>query len=197
VHAVVTVRNATKDDVRALSAALARAFEDDPVMTWLYPGLDRIERFMRGYELKLHLPHGAVYTTDDIAGGAIWAPPNEWRTSVADILRVTPGLIRVTGRRIRRGLATMTAVERVHPKEPHWYLAVLGTDKAKQGKGIGSALMAPVLERCDAEGLPAYLESSKEQNIPFYRRHGFEVTSEIQLPNGPKVWPMWRDPRTA
>jgi ribosomal protein S18 acetylase RimI-like enzyme len=88
-------------------------------------------------------------------------------------------------------------VERLHPKgPPHWYLGVLGTRKKAQGRGVGSSLLAPVLDRCDDEGIPAYLESSKHSNIAFYRRHGFEVTGEIPLPfGGPSVWSMWRDPR--
>jgi GNAT superfamily N-acetyltransferase len=69
---------------------------------------------------------------------------------------------------------------------------VLGTDPRYQGKGIGSALLAPVLEQCDAEGLPAYLESTKERNVPFYARHGFEVTESFRVGGGPTVWGMWR-----
>jgi GNAT superfamily N-acetyltransferase len=93
-------------------------------------------------------------------------------------------------------LRAIAEVERVHPKEPHWYLAVLGTEPAWQGKGVGSALLAPVLQRCDREGRPAYLESSKESNLAFYARHGFEVTGTIDLlGGGPRVWPMWREPR--
>jgi predicted N-acetyltransferase YhbS len=197
VHAVPDVRLLTPADVPAASAALARAFEDDPVMSWLYPGLTRMERFFGGFELKLHVPNGAVYTTDDVAGAAIWAPPNKWRTSGLDVLRVAPGLLRITGSRLGRALGTMRAIEGKHPKEPHYYLAVLGTDPEHQGKGVGGALMTPMLERCDREGTPAFLESSKESNVPFYRRFGFEVTGEIQLPKGPKVWPMWRDPQPA
>jgi predicted N-acetyltransferase YhbS len=83
-------------------------------------------------------------------------------------------------------------VEARHPAELHWYLAVLGTEPARQGQGIASGLMGPVLERCDKEGTAAYLESSKDSNIPYYERHGFQVTGEIQLPSGPTVWPMWR-----
>jgi GNAT superfamily N-acetyltransferase len=90
----------------------------------------------------------------------------------------------------------MQAVERHHPHVPHWYLAVLGTDPPRQGCGVGSSLLEPVLSRCDAEGLPAYLESSKERNVPFYARHGFEVTKTIDLPGGgPRLWLMWREPR--
>ena len=194
---MVTVRNATRADAKALSGTMARAFEDDPVMSWLYPGLHRLESFFLNFELKLHLGHGSVFTTDEVHGGAIWAPPGKWRTSVPDVIRVAPALLRATGTRLRRALGVMQAVESKHPKEPHWYLAALGTDPSKQGKGVGSALLTPILERCDSEGVPAYLESSKEANISFYRRHGFEVTSEIHLPKGPTIWPMWRDPQPA
>ena len=86
-------------------------------------------------------------------------------------------------------------MDRAHPREPHWYLSVLGTDPTQQGKGVGGALLEPVLDRCDSQGLGAYLESSKEANIPFYQRFGFAVTGQIDLPEGPPVWPMWRDPR--
>jgi hypothetical protein len=51
------------------------------------------------------------------------------------------------------------------------------------------------LDRCDAEGAPAYLESSNADNIPYYNRYGFDVTGEIVIPDGPSLWPMWRQPR--
>ena len=89
----------------------------------------------------------------------------------------------------------MDKIERSHPPAPHYYLAVLGTDPEAQGRGVGSALMRPVLDACDRDGIPAYLESSKERNIDFYARHGFRVTEEVRMPKGPPVWPMWRDPR--
>jgi ribosomal protein S18 acetylase RimI-like enzyme len=195
----VVVRKAGSPDIPALSTALARAFEDDPVMTWLLPDSRQQRRLptLFGLELKyLHLPHDEVYTTAEVSAGALWAPPGKWQTSPLSLVRAMPQLVFALSTRIPITLRTIAKVEKVHPRDPHWYLAVLGTDPMWQGKGVGSALLAPVLERCDKTATGAYLESSKESNIPFYNRHGFEVTGTIDLPRGgPRIWPMWREPR--
>jgi ribosomal protein S18 acetylase RimI-like enzyme len=192
------VREATAADVPLLGRSLARAFDDDPVMTWLFPSPrrrpDQLARFL-GYEIRHRL--GTVWTVDDHAGGAVWAPPDRWRTPAGEVVRGLPFFLRLFGRRLPSALRLLGLVERHHPDEPHWYLAVLGTDPEHQGRGVGSALLAPVLARCDEEGLPAYLESSKRSNLAFYARHGFTVTGELTLPGGPTVWPMWRAARTA
>jgi ribosomal protein S18 acetylase RimI-like enzyme len=195
---VPEVRKATVDDVPRLSESLARAFHDDPPVTWIYPTHARRRRFFEIALRMLHLRHDEVYTTDEAAGAAMWDPPGHWKLSVRDMVRTGPAMARVTGRNSLRGMRLMSALDRRHPTEPHWYLAVLGTHPDHQGKGVGSALLAPVLARCDAEGSGAYLESSKESNVPFYRRYGFEVTERLELPGGgPPVWLMWREPRAA
>ena len=84
---------------------------------------------------------------------------------------------------------------RYHPKEPHWYLPLLGVDPARQGQGLGSALLKHALAHCDAEGLPAYLESSNIKNVPLYERHGFEVLGVIQPGDFPPLYPMLRAAR--
>jgi ribosomal protein S18 acetylase RimI-like enzyme len=183
-----------------LAATLADAFWDDPVQQFLLPhDGSRTRRltslftlFLRGHYLTL----GATSMTADHAGAALWAPPGRAVVPPGVMVKQIPGTLRALGRRSLLGVRTLKAVEKVHPKEPHWYLGVLGVRQAHQGKGLGSALLQPVLQRCDAEGVPAYLESSKHDNIAFYRRHGFEVTRELPLPKGgPPVWCMWREPR--
>ena len=196
----VVVRKASADDGSRLVAALARAFDDDPVMRWLLPSDRARARQLRTIfrlELRyLHLPNDQVYTTSEVSGGALWAPPHAWRMPPARLARALPRLVLTLGLRLPAAMRSLSAIERLHPSEPHWYLALLGTEPAWQGKGVGSALLAPVLDRCDRDGVPAYLESSKQSNIAFYARHGFEVTGTVDLPGGgPRMWPMWREPR--
>jgi GNAT superfamily N-acetyltransferase len=191
---------ATSADLPALTEALADAFWDDPVMAWILRDEDsRARRLAQLFSVQLrahYLRLDTVWTTPDRAGGALWAPPGHAIIPPTTILRYLPDMIRALGRHSIRAVRTLDHVERLHPKEPHWYLGVLGTRTAAQGQGIGSSLLAPVLDRCDTEGIAAYLESSKHANIAFYGRHGFEVTGEIALPfGGPTVWPMWRNPR--
>ena len=66
-----------------------------------------------------------------------------------------------------------------------------------QGHGIGSALLRPVLERCDADGVAAYLEATSSENRRLYERHGFRVVRELPLPAGPSLWAMWREPEAG
>lgn len=197
--AVGDVRQATADDTTAIGDRLALAFDDDPLMAALLPvgarhRHARLASFM-GQGVKGGLKHGEVWTTPDRAATAVWRRPGQWKVRGLDVLTGMPALTRALGRNLPTGLRVLRAVEAKHPAEPHWYLEILGTAPAYQGNGLGSAVMAPVLERCDAGGLGAYLESSKERNVPYYRRHGFEVTEELPLAAGPSMWLMWRDPR--
>jgi GNAT superfamily N-acetyltransferase len=131
-----------------------------------------------------------------IGGAALWDPPGEWQTTRTEELRAMPGLFLAFGRSLQRGLAVEELMKKAHPEEPHWYLAIIGSDPDVRGKGFGQVLMKSRLDRCDAEHAPAYLESSNPDNVPYYQRFGFEVTGEITLPNGgPKLIPMWRAPR--
>jgi GNAT superfamily N-acetyltransferase len=194
------VKEASPADIESIADALVKAFHDDPVMTHLFEKEDRRDKKLRVLfqsESKRALTRGALYTTagEPALGAAIWMRPNEWKTGGFELLGQIPLLVKMGLATSTRALGVLGQIEKVHPEQPHWYLAVLGTATEHQGKGVGSALMAPVLSKCDREGAPAYLESTKESNLPFYQRHGFELRDEINLKNGPTLWPMWRDPQ--
>jgi GNAT superfamily N-acetyltransferase len=198
---MVEVRKVTPADVPEVAEALARSFHDDPVMTHIIPIKNQQRRLRRFFEIELKymaLPLGESYTTEGpIMGAALWSPPGRWRPPTSVLIRSSPAFLRAIGMRLRAAINLMGVVERKHPKEPHFYLSTLGTEPDFQRKGVGSALLQPVLDRCDTDGIPAYLESSKEVNVPYYRRHGFDVTEEVSVPGGPTLWLMWREPQSS
>ncbi|MFA1543164.1 GNAT family N-acetyltransferase [Actinomadura monticuli] len=197
------VRTAADADAAEIAAVLGRAFDDDPVWCWLLPDeASRARRLTGLFEVllrRVHLRHGATEATGRdgaTEAAALWDPPGHWRVPVRLQAAQAVPLLRILGTRVPITLRTLGAIERHHPREPHWYLSVLGTDPPAQGRGLGGALLRSRLDRCDAEGVPAYLESSKERNVPYYERFGFRVTRELALPGRgcPPVWLMWREP---
>jgi GNAT superfamily N-acetyltransferase len=192
----VSVRPARVDDFGPLAAMLARAFYDDPVTAWFYPDAARRMRHARrffGIRLRQLEDQELIYTSDDCSGAALWTLPGRWREDLRQSLMLLP-MLPVLLPRIVRSTHAVREIERRHPVVPHFYLSVLGTEPEQQGGGIGSALLGPVLQRCDSDEVGAYLECSKESNVDFYARHGFAVTERIELPEGPPLWLMWREP---
>ena len=172
---------------------------DDPVACWAAPPdtlrWNCLRRFFGAY-LAIRVPMGLVWNDGNLAGVAIWSPPGRGVTTAFEALRLMSGFAhpRLWPRGPLVGYGLLS-VEHAHPRFPdHLYLATLGVKPSHQGRGLGSLLLGPALELCDRDGLSAYLEASKEENIAFYARHGFKVTREIELPRGPTMYAMWREP---
>lgn len=194
------VRPATEDDIPALAAVCSRAFSNDPPMSWVFRDdatrVTRLEVLFAGGLREIFIPAGHAFTTTDLAGVALWEPPGQWRTPDEVTERLAGALAEeLLPEELDRLLTFLGTMQDHHPDEPeHWYLAVLAADLERQGQGIGSACMAPMLERIAGDGTPAYLESSNERNVPLYERHGFRVTGVVDLPDGgPPLFLMWRE----
>jgi GNAT superfamily N-acetyltransferase len=189
---------ATTSDVGRLSAVLASAFAADPVFGWLVPDARRRPaRLRRFFALELRhvaLAHGAVSTDPDRSGAALWMPPGAWRVPTSVLVGHGAGFARAFGARLPLATGLLARVERRHLRDPHYYLAYMGVAPAAQGRGLGTRLMRPTLERCDAAALPAYLEATSERNRSLYQRVGFEVVDEIRFAGSPPLWPMLRAP---
>jgi GNAT superfamily N-acetyltransferase len=181
-----------------MAGALARAFAGDPPMRWFLPEAARRERVLPRYfraVLPLYLRMGEVWTSTETHGAAAWVAPGRWPFPARSQAGVLPALLRVFGRHPVRSLRGVAAIEAGHPHEPHWYLDYIGVEPAGHGRGTGTALLAPVLARCDADGVPAYLNAGSPRSRDLYARHGFEVLAQFDLPDGgPPLWRMWRRP---
>ena len=196
------VRALTGSDWPGYSTVMGRAFEDDPVMNFVIsappPVAPRAGRLLTALA-ESHGPEaialGAFAESGTLHGAACWTTPDHWRLPTSAYLRFAPRLISTVGIRSMLRVSVLAAIEKRHPSEPHYYLAAIGTEPKHQGTGVGSALMRPMIERCDEEGIGAYLESSKKTNLAFYHSFGFELREELVLKGGPTMYLMWRDPR--
>jgi ribosomal protein S18 acetylase RimI-like enzyme len=200
---IVTLR---RDQLGASSTVLARAFDNDPVFRHLYPTPRRRRwscRSFLGAVVRDALSFGEVWAAvdgGDLVATAGWLPegaypPSRWRAA-RTLLAAWDALL--TPHTLRDGFRYIAETEKLHPREPHWYLAVIGVEPNRQGEGLGGRLLDAVLERLDSGGAPAYLETSTASNVAWYRHYGFEVQHEVRpAPAGPPVWTMWREPRAS
>jgi GNAT superfamily N-acetyltransferase len=191
------LRRAAAEDVPRLRVMLAKAFADDPVFGWLMPDDSKREARLRRYfgiDLgHLTLPRGRVWTTSDLTGAALSLPPGKWR--VPPHVSMLQGS--AFGMRIARAARMGAAMEWRHMRlvhVPHYYVRDIGVHPKEQGKGLGGTLMRPTLDRCDREGLPAYIEASSERSAALYERLGFEHIEELHVGGSPPLWLMLRQP---
>jgi ribosomal protein S18 acetylase RimI-like enzyme len=186
---VLEIRAATRADRADVVRVMAAAFDDDPVARWLVPPGRRLDRLFAAHARWSHASPGCTdlaLSDGEPVGAAFWDPPG-FQVPAFLQLAALPFYARALGRQLPRGAAMEGEMHKARPHEEFWYLAGVGA--VRRGEGIGSALLR---HRLDQVTGPAYLESSKEQNIPLYERFGFELRDPIHLPAGPDLWPMWR-----
>jgi GNAT superfamily N-acetyltransferase len=200
--APVRARVATRAEISAATETLARAFQADPVWSWAFPDPQRRldqHRVVWGLVAEAALSYGSAWLTGDCAAVALWIPPGKPELLPGDEERLEGLLAELLGDGAASVSETFERFEAAHPEgDPHYYLSLLGTDPDHRGHGLGMGLLAATLERIDAEGAAAFLESSNPVNTPRYERLGFTVCGEFELPEGgPSVTQMWREPAAS
>jgi GNAT superfamily N-acetyltransferase len=158
-HETRTVRKARPNELGRLAAVLASAFHDDPPIRWVLKDDGRrrslLERSFGLYLRRLWFKQDECYTTGSVVGAIVWELPGQWKVGVVDQLRLLPSMARINGRLLSRILRAFAAVQSNHPAEPHYYLPLVGVEPEWHGRGLGTALMRPILDRCDNEKVPA------------------------------------------
>lgn len=188
------VRAATQDEIDQCIATIVLAFSSDPAARWGFAEpktyFEIFPRFVRAFGGRA-FDHGSAHLIEGCAA-ALWLPPGV-EPDGETMLALAESATAEGDREAMSGL--FEQMDAFHPKEPHWYLPLIGTDPAKQGHGYGSSLLGYALAICDRDKMPAYLEASSPRNVPLYRRSGFEVLGEIQSGDSPVITPMLRQPR--
>lgn len=187
-------RRISTTEQKHVITTLVLAFSNDPAVRWLFPDphqyLTYFPQFATAFAGKA-FEQGTAYVSGDYAGAALWFAP--------DVEADSEAIGELLQRSLREAdqpdaFALFEQMDHYHPRYPHWYLPLMGVDPRHQGQGHGSSLLRVGLEQCDREGIPAYLESSNPENIPFYQQHGFQVIGTIQTGRSPQIVPMLRQP---
>lgn len=196
---MTTIRRATRNDIPALAETLAAAFGNYSWTRWTVPADDHQRRLRDLFTIDLTeigLVHNEVWTTDACTAVAVWIPPEPLRTGTVDWERHTEASTPLMGDRLAIADQADAIIAPYRPSEPSWYLATTGVHPEHQRQGLGSAVLRPILKRCDADGSPCLTETSSLDNVRFYARLGFEVVARVSMPeDGPDVWIMQRKPR--
>ena len=200
---MTTIRLASQEDGKAIKDLMKKVFCDDPLMIWFLLQDQRrdaaLETFYDFMVNTYGLPQGLCWVTADISGAALWMPPGKWEPPLLQQFSMIGVIVRSFGwRNLMLKFSERQKIDRCHPHQPHYYLSGLGVSQELRGQGIGSALIKPMLDRSDQEGLGCYLETSLERNLNFYQRHGFAVTQQLSIgPDKFPIWTMWRDPKNS
>ena len=191
----VAISNTTASDEQHAINVIVLAFSADPAARRMFPDptqyLRHFPKFVKAFGGKA-FDHGTAYHIDGFLGAALWLPPDVHPDDepLAALIEET------VAEPVRQEVfAVVEQMANYHPREPHWYLPLMGVDPTCQGKGLGSALMRHALSCCDRERKLAYLESSNAKNIPLYEREGFERIGTIQAGTWSPLYPMVRTPR--
>jgi ribosomal protein S18 acetylase RimI-like enzyme len=194
----VLVRPARSGDRAAAVETLTLAFAGDPLLRFLAPddaSYPELAAAFFGCLFDLRVSGGGeVRVTDDVSAVSLWNPPGGNRLGAEHVEAAFAD--RVISRLDDEGRERMgvfeSALGSIHPHEPHWYLGVVGVRPDRHGQGLGGAVIRAVLDDPIAAGAPAYLVTATEGNLAIYRRLGFDVLSEADVPGGPHLWGMWR-----
>ena len=196
------MRRASQEDWRQVGGIIAEAFSEDPVNLWIFGNAAPMPTVFSALAKSVYLPRGFCQLIDGKSGGDAGA--TMWSHSSADrelgLMSTLALVASVIGKgskgAVKRALGASDIMQKEHPETPHLYLFAIGTRKRARGKGLGKALIAPVLAAADRDRLPCYLENSNPANTGFYRSRGFERMKLFDAgPGGPPLEAMWREPK--
>jgi len=175
--------------------ALAQAFFNYPVFTYVFPEISERER-----ELPLLLQsfvhygimHGEVYATSpDLEGVAVWLPPG-----YPGGYLITPQVSKAALQRMAYWGSQVYPIRKRYVPRDHWFLEFIGVIPEFQGRGYASILLASMLAMINEQHLPCYLDTELEKNVTLYQHFGFRVVEDTEIPGtGVRSWGMLVDTR--
>jgi ribosomal protein S18 acetylase RimI-like enzyme len=196
-----------ESQISSAGMVLTEAFFDDPLNQYVFPDPEERRRVLPWY-FAASVREGALFQSvysigEPIKGVAVWTPPGfqertEDRAKQSGLDQMSRQFGSEAYQRFTSILSYLSCFSSQALLPAHWYLSLIGVAPSCQGQGIGGALLAPVLQQADHEGMMCSLETFEENNLSFYSHHGFQVVATAIEPHSQlRFWTMRRSPRTS
>ena len=192
-----------KSHITLAVKSLTKAFQSYPLFNYYYPDestKERISHYFLSIAVFSGMRYGEIYATSpNLEGVAVWITSDKYPMTVWRLLRSVPlpvlfGFGRYGANKMRNLGGYLDAVHHRLVPFKHWYLWTVGVEPQYQSQGYASKLLRPMLTRPDKEGMPCYLETLDENNVPIYEHLGFKVVDESTVPNTSITnWAMLRE----
>lgn len=181
----------TPGEIGPAARLLARAFQDDPILSRCFPDApERRRKLPKLFEVLIAcaISDGHAHTTSAcLEGIAVWEPARPlpqtaWRQGRGGGWSLVSAL--GIGSLIRQAAVTryLYRVERRVVRYPHVRLAWIAVDPELRGRGHAGRLIRPMLAAFDRDGLTCYLESQTTESASFHEHFGFRIMHEGMVP---------------
>ena len=178
---------------------VARAMLDNPIHVTAF-GRDAARReaalhamftAVLGHQLSRGIVLG-LFRGGKLAGVAGMLPPGRCPSALTGKLTAVSTLLLGSGlAQSRRVQAWLEDWAKTDSAVEHWHFGPIAIDSQLQRTGLGSILLRDCCEQMDGEGMAAYLENDKEENLPFFERFAFAVETRHEVLGVP-TWFMLR-----
>ncbi|MES2207597.1 MAG: GNAT family N-acetyltransferase [Pseudomonadota bacterium] len=189
------------NDIALASVIMAKAFCTEPFSIYCIPDdSQRLRVLIKHFSALMHYyqnVYGESYKSEGaLKGVCVWEPPIAGGRSEYDIFtELTKVLGPFSFGRYLKIIDQLDAIRKKEMPVPHWYLALLAVDPIEQCKGIGSALLQPMLKMADVQHMSVYLWTDQPSSIAFYQKHNFKIATHfIESDSKIAFWTMQRQP---
>src|SRR5262245_30048037 len=175
----IRLRTATPlepSQVDGLATILGRAYYEEPHIRYILRDEQTRRRLLPDlFRLAIQATqlNGEIHTTDSLDGGALWIGPGSGLAIGRSMRSGFSSSLQLGWATLRRCITLGLHLDEIHQrliKGPHWYLLALGVKPSVDRESVRATLVEPLLARADSRGLPCYVETFNEKDLPFYKR---------------------------
>ncbi len=173
---------ATKNDKALVIDILSKAFDKNNSVNFVVKqDAKRMNRIcaLMDYSFEVCYCFGDIFLSNDKQACALILYPDKQKTTLLLDLKLVFYCIGLS--LVKKVMDRNAKIKSCYPTKEIAYLWFIGVNPEQQGKGLGTAFLKEVIAKTNTMKRLMYLETSMLQNLPFYKKLGFEIYQELNF----------------